>query len=101
MAISEKIVHRLPLFCALSGAKAGETLSLAHLAAVIAGNGAESSRSLFAAARGGKVLFINQVEGESALAQVSELASLLSPDFRSGLYGIIAGSVKRDMVWKI
>jgi probable selenium-dependent hydroxylase accessory protein YqeC len=101
MAISEKIVHRLPLFCALAGAKAGEALSLAHLAAVIAGKGAESSRSLFSAARGKKILFINQIEDEAAFDQACELVCLLPRQFRSGLYRIIAGSVKRDMLREI
>ena len=100
MPTSEKIIHRLPLFCALSGAKAGEALSLAHLAAAI-GCGKESSRSLFSTAEGKKILFINQIEDEAALDQARELVGLLPLKFRSGLYRIIAGSVKRDTLWKI
>jgi probable selenium-dependent hydroxylase accessory protein YqeC len=104
--LSERMVFRLSRFTRLSGAKEGETLSPAHLAAVIAGpagtpggeNGKNVERSLFSAARGKKLLFINQVEGEVRLKQARHLVSCLPGDFRAGLAGIIAGSVEQNRV---
>jgi probable selenium-dependent hydroxylase accessory protein YqeC len=91
---SETIVHRLPLFCALTGALAGEALKPEHLVKAIAGQ--EGQKSLFSAARGKRILFFNQVEDEEALARAQELASLLPVEFCGGLCAIIAGSVKQD-----
>jgi probable selenium-dependent hydroxylase accessory protein YqeC len=151
--VSGKIVHRLPLFRALTGAKPGEALSLDHLAALISGsqkNGAHSAarslrgfspndkenaqfcafstlqtpkgaqnpgvfavkgrknpqvpqapRSLFSAARGKKILFINQIEDEADFSPARNLVSLLLPEFRSGLHRIIAGSVRQDTVQEL
>ncbi|MDR2739522.1 MAG: putative selenium-dependent hydroxylase accessory protein YqeC [Treponema sp.] len=102
--LSERIVFRLSRFTRLSGAKEGETLSPSHLAAVIAGpagtagrgSGNNGARSLFSAARGKKLLFINQVEDEVRRKQARQLISCLPGDFRAGLAGIIAGSVEQD-----
>ena len=58
MPISEKIVHRLPLFLELSGASAGEPFGPEHIAAIITGN--EKQPGLFAKARGKKFLYFNQ-----------------------------------------
>jgi probable selenium-dependent hydroxylase accessory protein YqeC len=91
---SEKIIHRLPLFCALTGALAGEPLKPEHLVKAIAGR--EGQKSLFSAAQGKKILFFNQIEDEEALARAQELASLLPIEFCTGLHAIIAGSVKQD-----
>jgi probable selenium-dependent hydroxylase accessory protein YqeC len=106
--VNEKIIHRLPLFCALTGAKPEEDLSPAHLAAIISGNqknGAHSAgRSLFSGACGKKILFINQLDftnDEAAFSLASGLISLLPPEFRSSLYRIIAGSVRQDTVREI
>jgi probable selenium-dependent hydroxylase accessory protein YqeC len=102
--VSEQRVFRLPQFSRLSGAKEGETLSPAHLAAVIAGpagmpeGGKGGARSLFSAARGKKLLFINQVEDEVRREQARQIVSCLPGDFRAGLAGIIAGSVEQDRV---
>jgi probable selenium-dependent hydroxylase accessory protein YqeC len=101
--LSERMVFQLPRFTRLSGAKEGETLSPAHLAAVIAGpagtpDGGNDARSLFSAARGKKLLFINQVEDEVRRKQARELVSCLPGDFRAGLAGIVAGSVEQDRV---
>jgi probable selenium-dependent hydroxylase accessory protein YqeC len=92
--VSAEIVHRIERFCALSGASPGETLKTEHLARVIAGGGRE--KSLFSDARGGKILLLNQIEDEASLDCARELVSLLPPGFRSGLSGIIAGSVRLD-----
>jgi probable selenium-dependent hydroxylase accessory protein YqeC len=96
MPVSETIVHRLPLFSLLSGAKEGDILKPEHLARVITGT--PEARGLFTAARGRRVLFLNQVEDEAGLEQARELISLLPEGFRAGLGGIIAGSVRQDKV---
>jgi hypothetical protein len=112
--ITPEIVFRLPLFRALCGAAEGDTLCPAHLAAVItaggraepsgglggagADEGAGGGKGLFAAARGRKLLFINQVEDERRRRQARELAALLPDDFMAGLEGIICGSVELDQV---
>ena len=102
MPASEKIIHRFPRFCALSGVKPGEALGLAHFAAAIGGAGAgQASRSLFTAARGRKILLINQIEDETLFVRAGELVSLLTPEFRSDLDRIIAGSVLRDTAREI
>lgn len=97
--LDEKNVHRLPLFCALSGASPGEILKPEHLAAVISGGQqagtASVARGLFASALGKKILFINQVEDEAAFDAARGLAALLPPAFRAGLR-IIAGSARLD-----
>jgi probable selenium-dependent hydroxylase accessory protein YqeC len=92
--VSEGLIHRLPLFCALTGAAAGDALEPAHLAKVIAGGG--TGKSLFTAAAGRKILFFNQIEDETSVFQAEKLAALLPEDFRLGLHGIIAGSIRQD-----
>jgi hypothetical protein len=64
---------------------------------VITGAGGRA-RGLFSAARGKKLLFINQAEGEERREQARELARLLPADFAAGLEGIISGSVRQDRV---
>jgi probable selenium-dependent hydroxylase accessory protein YqeC len=92
--VSKNTVFRIPQFTALSGAKEGEPLTPAHLAAVITGNAGE--RGLFSAAQGRKLLFINQVEGPARQEQAREVTARLPKAFLAGLAGIIAGSVNRD-----
>ncbi|MDR3302029.1 MAG: putative selenium-dependent hydroxylase accessory protein YqeC [Spirochaetaceae bacterium] len=96
MPITESIVHRLPLFLELSGAKHGDTLALKHLAALIVGNGTQGG--LFKAARGKKILFFNQVEDDRTLDSARELVEMLPEDFKRTLHGIIAGSVQNDSI---
>jgi probable selenium-dependent hydroxylase accessory protein YqeC len=99
MRVSESIVHRLPLFSLLSGAKEGEIIKPEHLVRVITGT--PNARGLFAAAQGRKILFLNQVEDDKTLRLTRELVSLLGEDFRADLAGIIAGSVRQDTVRRI
>ncbi len=96
MPVSEKIIHRLPLFCELTGASPGDTITAGHFAAVIEGGG--KSRSLFTDARGRRILFFNQAENARAVEQCRETLRLLTPEFRVSLSGIIAGSVKQNTV---
>jgi probable selenium-dependent hydroxylase accessory protein YqeC len=109
--VSAEIIHRLPLFSALTGAEEGESLRPEHLVRVICGNdgplssppedgraGDGKGRSLFSAAVGRKILFFNQIEAAPILEKAHELAALLPEEFRSGLYDVIAGSVRQDRV---
>ncbi|MDR2246431.1 MAG: putative selenium-dependent hydroxylase accessory protein YqeC [Treponema sp.] len=90
---SAELIHRLPLFRALTGAGAGEALKTGHLVKVIAGE----KKNLFTAACGRKVLFLNQIEDEGAASQAQTLAALLPGDFPARR-GIIAGSVRQDRI---
>jgi probable selenium-dependent hydroxylase accessory protein YqeC len=119
--ISAEIIHRLPLFLLLTGAREGEILSLGHLVPLITGQAAGQiagktekpapgkscgGKGLFSAARGDRILFINQVdplpgggdggarEGFSSLDQARELVSLLPASCT--LQRIAAGSVFLD-----
>jgi probable selenium-dependent hydroxylase accessory protein YqeC len=94
--VSERIVHRLPLFCRLSGAGEGEALDAGHLVRVI--TGCRDAPGLFAAARGKKILLFNQIEDDAALLKAGEITALLPETFRSGLVALLAGSVKLDQV---
>jgi probable selenium-dependent hydroxylase accessory protein YqeC len=89
--VSEKIVHRMSLFSALTGAAEGDILTPEHLLRVICGGG----KSLFSAAMGRKILFLSHIEDEAGIEKAGELVALLPAEFRAGLYGIIAGSTKR------
>jgi len=92
--ISDKIVHRLPLFLTLTNSKEGEVINLNHFAKLISGSVVQEG--LFKNARGRKILFINQVEDGAALQNAKELLALLPNDFLSGLSAVIAGSVHNE-----
>ena len=101
--VSEKLVHRLPIFLALTGAVPGEALKTEHILRLITGRetGRRVIPGLFAKARGKKILFFNQVEDDNALKQARKLAEGLPPELKSddpnlGLYAIIAGSVRSN-----
>jgi probable selenium-dependent hydroxylase accessory protein YqeC len=91
--VSEQLIHRLPEFCALSGAKEGEILTADQLAKLIA-----ADKGLFAKAKGKKILFINQVEDQAERDKGGELAALLPKQFLAELYGFIWGSVKQGEI---
>jgi probable selenium-dependent hydroxylase accessory protein YqeC len=94
--VSERIIHRLPLFRRLSGAREGETLQAGHLVRVITGY--RDAPGLFAAAKGEKILLFNQIEDDAALLKAGEISALLPPAFRSSLLAVLGGSVKLDRV---
>lgn len=85
---SEKTVHRPALFQALTGARPGESVTMAHLAAMVSAPG-----GMFRNARGKKVLLINGMGGgeEDALS----LVKLLPTRFRCDLAAIVAVDLKR------
>ena len=88
LPVSEKIIHRLPLFLSLTGAAQGEALKPEHITRLVMG--------LFAKAQGKKILFFNQIEDDAAFMQAEETAALLTPEFRGELCRILAGSVKQN-----
>ncbi|MDR0638628.1 MAG: putative selenium-dependent hydroxylase accessory protein YqeC [Spirochaetaceae bacterium] len=94
MPVTEAIVHRLPLFCALTGAGESDILTTSHLAAAI--SGLDKRRGLFTEARGKRALFFNQAEDEDALRQAGEIMEALPAAFKARLDAVIAGSVKWD-----
>ena len=97
--ISDKIIHRLPQFCALCGAQPGAPLTTAHLAQVISGNAKNpAQRSLFSAAQGNRMLFLNQ-SGINELAQSKEIIGLLPDECRLNLRRIISGNTQQDAVY--
>ncbi|MDR1230273.1 MAG: putative selenium-dependent hydroxylase accessory protein YqeC [Spirochaetaceae bacterium] len=101
MPVSAALVHRLPLFTALTGAREGDILTAAHLAAAITGiRGGTGRRGLFAEARGKRVLFFNQAETGDALRLAEEVAAhvLAETAPATRLDTIIAGSVKQNEV---
>jgi hypothetical protein len=125
--VSAGLIHRLPLFTALSGATEGEPLRPEHLVRTITGlpvarkngggetagrrqpagpgghgrgsntGGGTAGRGLFAEARGERILFFNQID-DGDLRQAEALAALLPEEFRRGLRWILAGSVMEDRI---
>lgn len=85
------LIHRLPLWTALTGCSPGETLTISHfLRAVL---GFENRRGLFSNARGMRVLFLNQIEDEESLKIADEFARQITS---SGVDIIIAGSIYKN-----
>jgi probable selenium-dependent hydroxylase accessory protein YqeC len=89
MAISDKIIHRLPLFCQLTGAREGEPLETSHFVSVITGG-------LFKGAHGRKILFFNQVEDDASLNAAREIIARLPQKFTQNLFRALAGSLRYD-----
>lgn len=81
-------VLRLPEFCRLTGLAAGEPITMAALADMVGAPG-----GMFKNAVGRRVLLINQVEDEAALAKAKELAALLRQRHPGAAGKIYAGSV--------
>jgi probable selenium-dependent hydroxylase accessory protein YqeC len=99
LPVSEATVHRLALFSALTGAAGGDIVRPAHLVSLVTGAFPPGGgRGLFAAARGKKILFINQVEDGEEMKKAEDLAAMLPGAFRKGLYAVLAGSVRLDGV---
>jgi probable selenium-dependent hydroxylase accessory protein YqeC len=94
--VSDRIIHRLPLFCRLAGAREGETLTAGHLVRVIVGR--PDAPGLFAAAKGKKILLFTQIEDDAALRKAGEIKTLLPEAFRSSLFAVVGGSAKLDQV---
>lgn len=89
--VTERTVHRLPLFCAISGASPGDALLPEHLASAVA-----HPQGLLSKARGRVALFFNQAEGEGSRAFVEAVIRLLPDDRKRRTAIIAAGSAMRD-----
>jgi probable selenium-dependent hydroxylase accessory protein YqeC len=106
--VSDALVHRLPLFTALSGAREGERVKPEHYIPIISGlsvggidRDAELNNvahSLFSVAKGKKILFFNQVEDAREMESARIIANRLPPAFRDKLSGIIAGSIRQNCI---
>ena len=81
-------VLRVPEFCRLTGLAEGDAITKEALADMVGAPG-----GMFKNAVGRRVLFINQVEGEVALAKAKELAALLRQRHPGAAGEIYAGSV--------
>jgi probable selenium-dependent hydroxylase accessory protein YqeC len=103
---SPGLIHRLPLFTELTGAKEGALLTADHLALAISGrifyghaSGAfTEKRGLFASASKRRILFFNQVENEEGVKNARLVLSRLKGEFRAGLEYAVAGSVHMDSI---
>lgn len=85
--VSEETVHRLPLFCAISGASSGQELGPKHLASAIA-----HPQGLLAKAKGRIVLFFNQAENETGREMAAQTAQLLPASCRERIDLCVTGS---------
>jgi probable selenium-dependent hydroxylase accessory protein YqeC len=106
--VSDALIHRLPLFTALSGAQEGDKLKPEHYIPVISGCSVDgvdrdaelnnAAHSLFSIAKGQKILFFNQVEDERGMENARRITGMLPPSFRDGLSGVIAGSIHQNCI---
>lgn len=95
---TDVFVHRLPLFLAISGAKAGEVIRPEHLAAVIA-----HPQGLLARTRGRAALFINQVENPEAEQAARAILALLPAGCLARLSCVLSGSARLNrgkILWR-
>ena len=99
MVLSEKIIFRLPEFCALCGAQPGDTLTPEHLAAVIGGN--EGCRSLFSAGRGSQILFLNCREMPAEPYLSGEIINLLNENFKRTLHTIASINIQQNNMYPL
>ena len=96
--ISTTIIHRLREFCEISGGQPGEALSLTHVASAVA-----HPLGLMKAARGQRVLFVNQVEDRQSEDMARAFAHYLPAAFRETLSLVVAASVKTgcgEVLWE-
>jgi probable selenium-dependent hydroxylase accessory protein YqeC len=89
MPIDESIIFRMPVFCEISGASEGDTLTVGHVAAAVA-----HPLGLWKDSRGRRILFINQVEDDQGKECAERLCQSISPDDLHSLFMIIAGSAR-------
>ncbi|MFW2368345.1 MAG: selenium cofactor biosynthesis protein YqeC, partial [Desulforhopalus sp.] len=84
--IDEKLVHRLELFTGITSSKPGDKVSVEHLIRLI-----NHADGLFRNSRGRKVLYLNKVEGQSALLTASRI--------RDNFDGIVVAGSILEKVW--
>ncbi|GMO52109.1 MAG: selenium cofactor biosynthesis protein YqeC [Termitinemataceae bacterium] len=96
MPVSDTIIHRLPLWLSLTGARENGIISAQHLANTIYATSetASSTKSLFSSAAGKKILFFSQVKNEHDAEIAQAIFNLLPKDFCASLDSVIAGNVQ-------
>lgn len=86
--IDETLIHRLEIFCQLSGGCEGEHVCMGHLLRVIT-----ETDGLFRSAVGRETLFINKVESQTDRQQVDLLKTQIEN------LQIIAGSIRQGTLY--
>lgn len=89
--VTDEFVHRIPIFCGLTGAEPGDEITLEHLAACIS-----HPEGPLRSARGRVALFFNQAEEPEKLEKAGRIMKLLTPECRERFWMILAGSARRN-----
>ena len=92
MVINEDKVHRSKIFCELTGAQEGETVTLEHLSKLIL-----NPRGLFKGAEGESILYINKIEEPTHLISARLLVAEISLKNKKLLNSIFIGSLKTNI----
>lgn len=85
--VNNELVHRMEIFCSLTGAEPGEQVAIGHLLRLIV-----HDEGLFAKASGRELLYLNKVESAGDEANADLLRSQLDN------LKIVAGSVKQGTI---
>lgn len=96
--IGENTVHRPHIFCRLTGASMGKTLTLEHMAAATA-----HPDGLMARAAGRRILLINRLDDAVALKQARAFVKLLPTSFLNELESVVGACLERGsatLLWK-
>ncbi len=94
--ISELNTYNIPEFCALTGAPAGDEVTVSMIAAMVS-----HPEGMFQKARGRKLLLINQTETPESFALAQELTELLPRDFYEELTGVFACSLRESAICQL
>ncbi|MGB3210748.1 MAG: selenium cofactor biosynthesis protein YqeC [Desulforhopalus sp.] len=78
------LVHRLDIFCEITGSKAGELVTTRLLLRMIL-----HDEGLFRCTQGTKILYVNKVESDADCTNVERLREVLED------FSIVAGSIKK------
>ena len=86
---NDTFVHRLPIFCDISGAHPGQEILPKHLARLIA-----HPKGPLKCAKGKVVLFFNKAESPQDVEKARTVISLLPQECRARFWRIVAGSAR-------
>ena len=86
--ICTALVHRLEIFCELTGCTVGEPVSIRHLCRMIFHH-----QGLFYQSQGAEILYINKVESEIDRSNVDDLRTQLKNTT------IVAGSIRQGTIY--
>ncbi|MDR2842219.1 MAG: putative selenium-dependent hydroxylase accessory protein YqeC [Spirochaetaceae bacterium] len=93
MTADENSIHRLPLWTKLCRTEEGCKITHAHIADTIYST---NGKSLFSAAKGDLVLFLNRAESETSLEDAVKIVNLLPKDFLHTIKIIAAVSLLKN-----